>query len=94
MSSFFLMLSTRRTAGVTNENGKTGKGEWVTQSVGLWAWEPSPYDGGRTANFDAFSPSGAACGSVENVMVEFRFNETSPMHSKPPKSPLSGGLDN
>ena len=26
-------------------------------------------------------------------MVDFRITETSPMHSQPPKSPLSGGLD-
>ena len=27
-------------------------------------------------------------------MVDLRINETFPMHSQPPKSPLSGGLDN
>ena len=28
------------------------------------------------------------------IMVDFRINETLPMHSQPPKSPLSGGLMN
>ena len=43
---------------VTHRGTRRG---WLPQPVGLRAWEPSPYDGGRAANCAVFSPRGATC---------------------------------